>query len=264
MTTSDRTAFRLTALASFLYGFSFIAICYIGLPVDFTADHVSNIRNTAAISYPELFKLILNPTTPAWFYPPGDGSMAYVRPLHFLLMKFYFNQFNYSLPPFHITAAIGNGILGLVLFFFIYHWTRNLFLGFLGIVLYSSLPSNYFTMSSTFAMDFQHFIGLFTLSSLFLFGQLTLKKNKAGTFALQLLGWVVTTWLVIKLKSSEKIVPVICGAFLVLRWKFISARIGLRKTVILLLVVLGMAVLVVPFKSFDAWTGRESSKSEKL
>ena len=265
MPTPKTTAFRLTALASFLYGFLFIAICYVGFPVDFTADHLTNVRDSAAFSYGELFKLVLNPTTPAWFYPPPDGSMAYLRPLHFLLMKLYFNLFDYTLPPFHITAAVGNGILGLVLFVFIYHWTRSLLLGFLGIVFYSSLPSNYFTMSSTFAMDFQHFIGLTTLSSLALFGQLTLKKKKRPeAFALLLIGWLVLTWLAIKLKSSEKIVPFICGAFLAVRWKFITGRIGLERSALILLVILGMTVLVVPFKSFDAWTGKQNTQVREI
>lgn len=265
MQTARNPTFWLTALASFLFGFLFIAVCYVGFPVDFTADHVSNIRDTAAFSYGQLVKLVLNPTTPAWFYPPGDGSMAYLRPLHFFLMKLYFNWFDYSLPPFHVTAAVGNGLVGLILFLFIHHWTRSLVLGFLGIVFYSSLPSNYFAMSSTFSMDFQHFIGLMTLLSLSLFWRLTLKEHKTPwVFLLHLLGWIAVTWLVIKLKSSEKIVPVVCGAFLVVRWKFISERIGKGKTAMVLFMTLAMAVLVVPLKSFEAWTGKESLKTEDL
>lgn len=259
MPISPKTATRLTALAAFLFGFAFIAFFYIGFPVDFTADHISNIRDTSAFSYGELFRFILNPTTPAWFYPPGDGSMAYLRPLQFFLMKLYFNAFDYALPPFHLTAAIGNGILGLVLFTFIYQWTRNRLLAFLAIVFYSSLPSNFFTMSSTFSMDFQHYIGLTTLSALFLFGQLTLKKTKTSArFILLVAGWVIMTWLAIKLKSSEKVIPFICGAFVVLRFQFILRKIGRTKTVLIFGVIASLMILVVPLQSFDAWIGKDA------
>ena len=190
MTDEKKHCVYMNLAGCFLFAFCFTFFSYAGLPVDFTADHLMNMQGTEAIGYNELIRLILNPLTPAWFYP-STGSMAYLRPLQFLLMKLYFHWFHYSLVPFHLTAAIGHGLLAMIFFAFIYRRTRRALYGWLAVILYASFPSNFFTMASTFSMDFQHFVSILTVSGLILFGSLTRGKQKSSwMFCLGVLGWI--------------------------------------------------------------------------
>ena len=81
-------SYNVNLTGCFLFAFCFTFFSYVGLPVDFTADHLSNMLGTQAMSYKKLTQLILNPLTPAWFYPPAGlvGLMAYLRPLQFLFL----------------------------------------------------------------------------------------------------------------------------------------------------------------------------------
>ena len=65
--------------------------------------------------------------------------------------------------------------------------------------------------------------------------------------------WIVIIWIVIKLKSSEKILPFVCLGFLFLRARFIFARIGTARFGVLIAGILATMLLVVPLKSFESW-----------
>jgi len=192
----------LNTIAVFFVGFLFIFSLYAGLPIDFNADHITiNVRGADTMSYSELISLILNPLTPAWFYPP-NGLMEYLRPLEFLGIKLLFHVSNYSLTPFHLTAAITNGILMVIFLLIIFYVTRSLFWSWLGVLLYLSFPSNLFLMLSTFSVDFQYSVSILSTVALILFGLATLRPMKKSTFFLSLMGWIITVWFAIKLKSS--------------------------------------------------------------
>ena len=254
----------LNFLGIFLFGFAVIYACYVGLPVDFNSDYIaSNIRGADSLSYLKLIRLTLNPLTPAWFYPSA-GLMEYLRPLQFLLMKLFFDWFHYSLIPFHVSTAVGHGFLLTIFALIIFYYTRSILLSWLGALLYASFPSNFFMLVSTFALDFQFFLSILTLVALFLFGLLTFGKLKSKlSFFLGVLGWICASWLAIKLKSSEKIIPFICLAFLIFRLRFVIGRIGLLRMWILILGIAGMMILVIPFKPFESWTNDQGFTSKE-
>lgn len=258
-----KTLFRHASLV-FLVGFIFVFSCYGGLPVDFNADHVNaNIRGADEMSYSELIRLTLNPLTPAWFYPP-NGLMEYLRPLQFLGMKLFFEFFDYSLIPFHAAAAFGSGMLMVFFLLIIFYLTRSLLLGWLGVLFYLSLPSNLFMMLSTFSLDFQYFISVLSITSLALFGFLTLKPLEKPVFFLAVLGWTVSVWIAIKLKSSEKVLPFVCLFFLILRFSDICKRIAKFRLLILFLGIIGMMALVIPFRPFDSWVKSGASNETSV
>lgn len=240
----------------FLFGFLFIYSSWVGLPTDFNADHLTiNLRGTHALSYGELIQLTLDPRTPAWFYP-ANRLMEYLRPLQFLGMKIIFELFNSSLVPFHVLAALGSGLLSAVFFALIFYWTRSVLFGWLAVILYASFPSNYFMLTSTFSGDFQYFISVLSLISLLIFCRLALGNIKKGARTiLAVILWIATIWLAIKLKSSEKILPFVCLAFLIWQFRQIRIRIGMRGIVILTSLIVGLMVLVVPASSIAKWTG---------
>ena len=243
----------LNTIAVFFVGFLFIFSLYAGLPIDFNADHITiNVRGADTMSYSELISLILNPLTPAWFYPP-NGLMEYLRPLEFLGIKLLFHVSNYSLTPFHLTAAITNGILMVIFLLIIFYVTRSLFWSWLGVLLYLSFPSNLFLMLSTFSVDFQYSVSILSTVALILFGLATLRPMKKSTFFLSLMGWIITVWFAIKLKSSEKILPLIFLAFITLKFRSILKDIGRTRLIVVLVLCFGMIVLVVPFRPFHQW-----------
>lgn len=247
----------LNLVGIFIFGFCFIYAAYVGLPVDFNADHVNNVQGTEAVSYETLIRMIINPFTPAWFYP-AEGRMEYLRPLQFLLMKFYFEKFHYSLVPYHVTAAAGHGILLVIFSIFIYFFSRNILFAWLAALLYTSFPTNFFMMTSVFSMDFQYYVSLLSIASLSLFGFLTFQKVKSKViFVGSVLTWLITMWLAIKLKSSEKVLPFIMVSFLLLRASFILKRIGWLRTIILVLLLVSATPLVVPLKCFERWTPKQ-------
>ena len=247
----------LNIIAVFFIGFLFIFSCYGGLPVDFNADHINiNIRGAEAMSYSDLISLTLNPFTPAWFYPP-NGLMEYLRPLEFLGMKLLFNSFHYSLTAFQVVASITNGMLMVLFLLIIFYMTKSLLWAWLGVLLYLSFPSNSFLMLSTFSVDFQYSVSILSTTALVLFGFLTLKRTKKSTFFLSLAGWILAIWFAIKLKSSEKILPLICIAFIILKLRSISKHIGRFRLIVLLAVSLGMITLIVPFRPFHQWVKKD-------
>jgi hypothetical protein len=246
-----RNAFLLNLSLVLLLGFGFIYACYVGLPYDFCADHPKNIRGVESVSYEKLVQLVADPRTPVWFYPPGARAdlMVYVRPLQFLLIKTYYDLFGYSLPGIHLTAAIGCGALMAIVFSFIAYWTGSLLLGWLGVILYLSFPSNFFTLFTVAAEDSQFFLSIITLSSLLLFGSLTSQRAKKGSLCLKWILWVICIWLAIKLKSTEKILPFVCLAFLIWQFRPIQTLIGSRRIGLLILTIAGMLIFVVPSKA---------------
>lgn len=236
----------------FLLGFGFIYVCYVGLPYDFGADHPKNIRGIESIGYGELIELVMDPRTPVWFYPPGNRAdlMAFVRPLQFLLLKLSYSLVGYSLPHFHIIVAIGCGILMMLLFSVIVFWTRSMLWGWLAAVLYLSFPSNVFMLLSAWSGDFQFFLSVICIFSLLLFGHLTSRKLKSISFLANLALWVIFIWLAIKIKSTEKILPIVCLVFLLWQFRSIQAKIGGWRTSALILFIAGMFFLIVPSQAY--------------
>ncbi len=248
--------------AVFLAAFLFIFACWVGLPADFNSDHITtNVRGADATSYGELLQLTLDPRTPAWFYP-STVYMEYLRPLQFMWMKFYFDRFGSSLVPFHVTAAIGTGFLSAVFFGLIYVWTGSFLLGWLAAFLYMSFPSNFFTLISTFSGDFQPYLSVMIITALLVFSRLTFGRFKSWpAFLLGMLVWITPIWLSIKIKSSEKIIPFICLAFLIWRYGEIRKRISTARIGALILAIAGMMVLVVPTGSFKDWVPEDRRSS---
>jgi len=230
-----------TALA-FMLGMAFIVVCYVGLPFDFSADHPLNIRSAEDLSYGELAKLIVNPFSLAWFYPPGTDLMAYVRPLQFIILKVFYS-FSYELVPFHITAAIGHGLLLAFIFFIIHRYTRKYLWGWLGCVLYISFPSNAYLMLSDCSLDFQYFVSCLDLIAVLLMVSLSTQKKR---FVIKLLSLFFLFGIMIKLKSTEKIFPIILLAFLVWRSKYIIGMIGKKRTCAILVMLLASFIYVIP------------------
>lgn len=245
---------RVNLMLAFLLGFVFISASFVGLPADFNADHLEDIESIESLSYFDFLKLILNPLTPAWFYPPDTPQMGYLRPLQFILLKAYYDWFGYGMASFHLTAAVGFGLLNAVFFFLVSTFTRSLFYGWLTVILYVSFPSNFSLIASIYSLDFQFFVSIFSIAALTIFGILSFTDwKKTASFWLVLLGWVVVVWLGIKLKSTEKIIPFICLGFLIFRSRFILSRLGRMRLVILIASILSTMVLVVPLRPFEEW-----------
>ncbi len=247
----------------FLFAFTFIVFCFVGLPCDFNADHVTiNVRGAQSLSYSDLIRLTLNPLTPAWFYPPS-GLMEYLRPLEFLWMKVYFDAFQSSLIPFHLTAAVGCGLLAVIFFLMIFYGTNSALFGWLAVLLYISFPSNFFLLTSTFSVGFEYYVSVFSIAALWLFGRLTFGTLKSALgFSLNTLSWIATVWLSIKLKSSEKILPLVFLAFLLWRLKFIRSRIGSFRLGILVACIGLMVLMVIPTRSFEQWVRQFSPQTD--
>lgn len=234
-------------IGCFFFGFLFIFSYWVGLPTDFNADHLTiNLRGAEASSYLDLIQRVLDPRTPAWFYPT-DRHMEFLRPLQFLGMKLCLDLFQSSLVPAHLVAAVGSGLLSVAFFVLIFHWTQSLLFAWLGVLLYASFPSNYNMLTSTFSFDFQYFISCLSLTALLTFSRLTFGHFKKGfAFAGAVLLWVASIWLAIKLKSSEKILPIICLAFLLWRLPFLRNHLKGWRLAVLVLALLGMSILIVP------------------
>lgn len=239
---------------AFLVGFLFIFFCFVGLPVDFNADHLEGIQSVNSLSYVDLVRLILNPLTPAWFFPPDTNWMGYLRPLQYLIIKAYFDWFGYGLVPFHLTVAVGLGLLNVLFFVLIFYATQSLLYAWLGAILYASFPSNFFLHASIFSMDLIYYVSILSILALALFGFLTFGMwKKKLHFLVALFGFVLTIWLVIKLKSTEKILPFVCLGFLLMRFKFILSRIGRFRLALLFSSLLAMWLMVIPLKPFEYW-----------
>lgn len=233
----------------FLVALVFIAFYWVGLPSDFNADQLSiGLRGTNDSTYSALLLRIADPRTPAWFYPPA-GLMEYLRPLQLFWMKIYFDLFNSSLIPFHITSAIGYGLFCFVIFTLIASWTRRALYGWIAVLLYLSFPSNFYTLTSTFSGDFQQYLSVLCITALLAFCRLTFGSLSRLRFLGYAVLWLICVWLAIKLKSSEKILPFVCGAFLVWRIPFIRFRLSWKRISFILALLAFSMILVVPFKS---------------
>jgi len=245
----------------FTFAFGFIVICYLGLPIDFNRDYlIVCLGSLTRVDYSELIKLTLNPLTPGWLYPP-DRLMEYLRPITTLLFQLGHQWMPYSLIPFHLAAALGHGLLAIYLFVIIDYFTKRALYGWLAVIFYASLPSNFFMMSSISSFDFQYFVSVLSLTALALFYYLTLGRFKRPlTFCLFVVLWIMTVWINIKLKSSEKILPFVFLFFLLIKFPFILKRIALRRISLLFVGITSMMLLVVPLKPFESWIHAHPSK----
>ena len=257
--TAKKYKIDLHVLGVFFFAFLFIMVCYVGLPIDFNADYVrTHVRGLTFLSTEELVRNILNPTTPAWFYPE-DGRMEYLRPLQVLIFNFIHYLFPFNMVPFQILAGIGNGLLGVFFYLFIFYWTRKPILGWLAVIFYCSFPTNYFIMSSVSPIDFQFFISAMSALALVIFALLTMGQfKKRLSFVAAILLSIILIWLGIKLKSTEKILPFVCLTFFLRRSPFILKRIGRFRFSVIFITMLATMILVVPLKSFEAWTEQDS------
>lgn len=246
----------LNLVGIFLFASAIILVCYVGLPIDFNADYITfHSQAVHLISNHELIRNVLTPFTPAWFYP-DNNEMQNLRPLQVLLYNNFFRLVPYSNVPFHILAAIGHGFLALLCFGLIMRWTNSKLLAWLAIILYASFPSNYFMLASSNSGDFQYYVSILSLSALLIFGALTLNRMSNWHFVIGVASLIVLVWIAIKLKSTEKIMPFVCLAFLVVHFKQISSKVGSVKYLILVMACLSMMILVVPFRSLNIWNTR--------
>ena len=243
----------------FLFSFAFIYVCYVGVPIDFHNDYVTDsLQSLTSVTLPELLLRTLNPLTPGWFYPPL-GLMEYMRPLQVLFFHFSHAITPFSGAPFQVAAAVSHGFLGLLLAGMIYRWTRSLLYAWLAVIFHTSFPSNFHIMASIASFDLQYLVSVCDLLMLGLFFALTSGKMRSrGRFAAALVLWFLILWFTIKLKSSEKIIPFICGAHLVWRIRYVHSRLSSKRIAAVFGVLLLSAILVVPFLSFDAWTGEKT------
>lgn len=255
----------LHAVLVFIFAFLFIVVYYLGLPVDFSYDYLDvSLRTVGTVSFQDLIKFTLNPFSAGWFYPP-DRHIEYLRPLQILLFQLFHLWMPASLVPFHVAAAIGHGLLALMIFFIIYHWTSSLVDGWLAVLLHASFPSNFFIMGSIASLDFQYYVSILTISALILFFSLTIGKFRSTfSFLTAFVAWFVILWIDIKLKSSEKIIPFVCFGILLVRFRFILTRISFHRLCTLAVGVMATAIiLVVPQESVESWFHRMNFSSVK-
>lgn len=232
----------------FVIGFLLIFSLYAGLPCDFSADLLRDEVITQANSYGQLICYILNPLTPAWFF---YGKMEELRPIVYLLHKIYFEAFGMNLVTAHITAALAHGILAVVFFLMVFWFTRRKLYAWLLVILYASFPTNAMMLAGNMAYEIQFFLSVITLGGVTAFVSLTWsEKSSVAKKILLTLIWIFSTWVSVKWKSSEKILPFIFLGFLILRQGAIQKRIGRGAALALVMINLFLFILVVPIRSY--------------
>jgi hypothetical protein len=239
---------------AFLVTSTFLAVCYLGLPIDFNADYTRfSLHTLQSITIKELLLLVANPLTPGWFYPP-HGFIEYLRPIQTLLFHICYNIRPHSLVPFQWAAVVGYGFLSLTIFLIVFKYSRNILYAWLAVILNASFPSNYFIMHTIVPFNFQFYGSLLSLISLVTFHALSSYRLKFPVIqTLVVFIFIVSVWLNTKLHSTEKIIPFVCFAALFWRARYIVSVIGIKKYFFLLFVVLSLFVLVVPFRPFKSF-----------
>ena len=234
-------------LLAFLFGFFIIYFLYVGLPYDFNADILRDEKITSATTYGQLFSYLAHPTTPAWFF---YSRMEELRPIMYIIHKFFFETCPGSLFPVHLIVALAHGLLA-VAFFAVFYWiTGNKLYSWLLLLLYASFPTNGVMLAGYVSLEIQFLLSVLELAGMACLIILTAKTpQSAFKRTLLILGWLGATWIAIKWKSSEKILPFVYLGFLIFRFKFIRQRIGARFLALLALTNLFMFVLAVPLKA---------------
>ena len=249
-------------ILSFLFGFFIIYFLYAGLPYDFNADILRDEKLTSSVSYSQLFSYIVNPSTPAWFFYP---RMEELRPFMYVIHKFFLETFPGNLLPVHLIVALAHGLLAAA-FFLIFYWiTENSLCSWLLIFLYASFPTNGVMLAGYVSLEIQFLLSALELGGIAALTILTARPPRTVLKkAFLILGWLAATWIAIKWKSSEKILPFVYLAFLIFRFNFIRQHVGARLLTLIALTNLFMFVLAVPLKTPTLHSGQSvSAPSER-
>lgn len=247
---------RIHRILAFLFGFFVIFTLYYGLPYDFNADLLRDEAVTSSLSYSQLFRSTLTPTTPAWFF---YENMAELRPFMYITHKFFFETFGANLPAVHLIMALAHGILALVFLSIVYWITGRKLYTWLLLILYASFPTNGVMLAGYVSLEIQFLLSALEILAFAALVKLTWNPpNSIFKRSLLILSWLAITWLAIKWKSSEKILPFVYFAFLILRGIKIKQRVGAGLWTILIGMNLCMFLLAVPFKQSSTSAQREN------
>lgn len=233
----------------FVVSFGIVFVLYAGLPYDFTQDLVTHDAVLKRMSYVEIWGYAANPLTPAWFYMTEIG---YLRPIYYLIVKIIFDIFGANFYPAHIIVAVGNGILNTIFFYLAVQITRQIRYGYLIVLLYNSFPTNASMTSIYITLDLQFFHSSLNIIIMIILAALTCGQIRK--FNLRIAGiffWIFLTWISIKWKSSEKLLPVIYFSFLSIWSNEILKKIGGKWLSVLILTSCLMFILVIPFKKLQ-------------
>lgn len=246
--------------AVFVTGCFFTIFFYLGLPFGFSADYVEFINTSAQFNFKQLILMTLEPYTPGWFFMDGLG-MAHLRPVQYLIFKFYYVVFGAGPLPYQIGEAVACGFLCALMFALILKITRSALYGWLGILLYLSFPTNFFAIN--LFLTPVYFLSLLTLLIFVIFGNLTFHGGRSWRgFILGALALYFLVLMAIKLKSAEKTIPPILITFLLLRSGQILRAIGKGKYALLFGVSIVMMLLVVPVSYFGPGKSLSSDGAE--
>lgn len=234
----------------FLFGTLFHLFNYAGLPYDFTYDMVIHTTAFQHMTYDVLWRYALNPLTPAWFFLT---EMGYLRPIYYMIHRFFFDHFGAQFFPLMLAVALGLGALGATFFNFAVRITRSFILAWLFVIFYATIPTNPSMAGTYLALDLQYWMSLFNFGALGCLMLITWKKDwPYGRKIMITAGWILLTWICIKWKSSEKLLPFVYLASLLVFCRSIYERTGKKFFAVLLLLNVLMFILVVPLKKFDA------------
>ncbi len=239
---------KLDLILVFLLGAFSVLFLYLGLPFDFTQDLVTHDSVLANQSYKELLSFALSPFTPAWFYMTEIG---YLRPIYYLIVKSFIDVFGLVLWPIHAAVALGAGVLACLIFALTSKITGRKLFGWLVTIFYLTIPTNAEMIVGFLSADLQYWHSCVVLGAVFSFAYVVWSPRNQRNKFFAFVGWILLTWIAIKWKSSEKLLPVIYLAFLLLRMRWVISRLGAARFGALLGINLLMFILVIPIKMID-------------
>lgn len=239
----------LHAAAAGFFGAFVIVWFYLGLPYNFSADLPAHDTALKHFSYSDLLRYTINPLTPAWFFMTEIG---YLRPIYYLIVKLFFDNFGANLVPVHTAVAIGLGCLSAFFFLAAAVITRRKWIAWLIALLYVGIPTNAPMIAGYLSLDLQYLHSLVIIGALACYAALIFPapQSRAKTISL-IVGWVLLTWIAIKWKSSEKLLPFIYLTGILLKFPSLASQGGIKKPLTLLLLGLSMLLLVAPIKKFE-------------
>lgn len=256
----DRRSLKLHAFAAGALGFFTITWFYLGLPYNFSADLPAHDTALKHFGYADLVRYTLNPLTPAWFFMTEIG---YLRPIYYLIVKLFFDYFGANLVPVHVAVAVGLACLSMFFFTATALITKRKWVAWLIVLLYLGIPTNAPMIAGYLSLDLQYLHSLISIGALGCLAALTFPSvRKRGAAAGLIVAWILLTWISIKWKSSEKLLPFIYGAFLVWKSPGLLKNFGFKRPLILVAINLAMLLLVIPVKKFDV-TLRDTSLASK-
>lgn len=247
--------------------FIFYSFFFLGLPADFNSDLVVTYYPALERSFSELWGMILDPTSPGWFYAPRTVDalkpMEFLRPLCHLIVKFNFVTFGNIQLAGQILAIIALTIINVFLFAGTFFFTKKRWLAWSAVALFISFPSNLFNMLSIMPLGMQYWATVISIVFFWVFGLLVQSTGRRSVFLFVLL--LIVFWTGVKLNSGLKVLPVIAGGFLVLRAIDLIKRMGFIKFLALgggLLLFL--IIFTVPFTTYEKWAARHGEPALNL